>query len=161
MRWEIVNEVHSAELAISISYPTSASGIIVLFKTLPRYLTNLLDFILWEETGYYNVQIIFKCVNCLNLHCFALTNSDALIVKIKFSCFYLEIFSCHNLWHSFCSLVLHFLMVEWLPFHSTPVWSDFCRPPLFLEGKFFSSLLFLADTYTYHILEYGILAHIP
>ena len=43
------------------------------------------------------LQIIFKCSNCLNLHCFALTNSNALIVKIKFSSFYLEIFSCHSL----------------------------------------------------------------
>ena len=46
-----------------------------------------------------NVQINFKCVNCLNLHCFALTNTDAKIVKIKFSSFYHEIFSCHILWH--------------------------------------------------------------
>ena len=45
-----------------------------------------------------NVQIIFKCVNCLNLHCFVVTNKDAETVKIKFSSFYLEIFSCHILW---------------------------------------------------------------
>ena len=32
----IANEVRSAELAITISYPTSASGIIVLLKTLKR-----------------------------------------------------------------------------------------------------------------------------
>ena len=32
MRWQIANEALSAELAIIISYPTSASGIIVLFK---------------------------------------------------------------------------------------------------------------------------------
>ena len=38
--------------------------------------------------------------NCLNLHCFSLTNSDAQIVKIKFSSFYLEIFSSHTLWLS-------------------------------------------------------------
>ena len=30
-----------------------------------------------------NEEINFKSVNCLNLHCFALTNTDALIVKIK------------------------------------------------------------------------------
>ena len=63
-----------------------------------------------------NVQIIFKCANCLNLHCFALTNTDAFdnlkIVKIKFSSFYLEIFSCHILWLSLCSLVLRFLIVQ-------------------------------------------------
>ena len=33
----IANEAHSAELAIIISYPTSASGIIVLLKTPPKY----------------------------------------------------------------------------------------------------------------------------
>ena len=27
-RWEITNEAHSAELAIAISYPTSASGML-------------------------------------------------------------------------------------------------------------------------------------
>ena len=34
---QLGNEVRSAELAIIISYPTSASGIIVLFKTPPKY----------------------------------------------------------------------------------------------------------------------------
>ena len=33
MRWKIANGARSAELAIIISYPTSASGIIVLLKT--------------------------------------------------------------------------------------------------------------------------------
>ena len=33
MRWKIAKEARSAELAIIISYPTSASGIIVLLKT--------------------------------------------------------------------------------------------------------------------------------
>ena len=37
MRFEIANEVRSAELAIIISYPTSASGIIVLLKTPTKY----------------------------------------------------------------------------------------------------------------------------
>ena len=37
MRWQIANEALSAELAIIISYPTSASGIIVLFKTPTKY----------------------------------------------------------------------------------------------------------------------------
>lgn len=32
MRWLIANEAHSAELVITITYPTSASG-----KTLPKY----------------------------------------------------------------------------------------------------------------------------
>jgi len=59
-----------------------------------------------------NEKIIFKCVNRLNLHCFALTNTDASILKIKFSSFYLEIFSCHILRLSICSLVLRFLIVQ-------------------------------------------------
>ena len=33
----IANKARSAELAIIISYPTSASGIIVLLKTPPKY----------------------------------------------------------------------------------------------------------------------------
>ena len=33
MRWWIINEAHSAELAIIMSYPTSASGMIVSLKT--------------------------------------------------------------------------------------------------------------------------------
>ena len=33
----MANETRSAELAIIISYPTSASGIIVLLKTTPKY----------------------------------------------------------------------------------------------------------------------------
>ena len=35
--YEIANEARSAELAIVISYPTSARGIIVLLKTSPKY----------------------------------------------------------------------------------------------------------------------------
>ena len=37
MRRKVANEARSAELAIIISYPTSASGIIVLLKTPPKY----------------------------------------------------------------------------------------------------------------------------
>ena len=37
MRWQIANEARNAELAIIISYPTSANGIIVLSKTLTKY----------------------------------------------------------------------------------------------------------------------------
>ena len=37
MRWKIANETRSAELAIIISYPTSASGIIFLLKTSTKY----------------------------------------------------------------------------------------------------------------------------
>ena len=36
-RWLKANEARSAELAIIISYPTSASGIIVLLKTPTKY----------------------------------------------------------------------------------------------------------------------------
>ena len=37
MRWQRANEVHSAESAIIISYPISASGIIVSLKTPTKY----------------------------------------------------------------------------------------------------------------------------
>ena len=37
LRWEIGNEARSAELAIIISHPTSASGIIVLWITPTKY----------------------------------------------------------------------------------------------------------------------------
>ncbi len=40
MRWQMGNEARSAELAIAIQYPTSASGIIVLLKT-PKQLQYL------------------------------------------------------------------------------------------------------------------------
>ena len=38
MRWLLVKEARSAELGIITSYPTSASGIIVLLKTPTKYL---------------------------------------------------------------------------------------------------------------------------
>ena len=110
-------------------------------KNAPKILdkSSRLYFVRRNRMG--NVQIIFKSVNCLNLHCFCLTNTDAEIVKMKCSSFYLEIFSCHILWLSWCSLVLRFLIVQWLPLHSTTVRSDFRWRPLFLEGKFLSSFL--------------------
>ena len=37
MRWHIANEARSAEFATIISYPTSASVIIVLLKTPTKY----------------------------------------------------------------------------------------------------------------------------
>ena len=37
MRWQIANEARSTELAIIISYPTSASGITVLLKTPTKF----------------------------------------------------------------------------------------------------------------------------
>ena len=93
-----------------------------------------------------------KCVNCLNLYCFTLTNS-----KKRFTSFYLEIFSRHTLLLSLCSLVLRFLIIQWLPFHSTSVRGDIRWPPLFLQGKFFSFFLKplfkfkLKRAYAYHI----------
>ena len=47
--------------------------------------------------------------------------------------------------------MLHFLIVQRLPFHSTPVRGDFRRPPLLIEAKIFSSLLMLCCAYAYHI----------
>ena len=41
MRWETANEARSAKLAIIISYPTSASGRIVLLKTSKSWKTAL------------------------------------------------------------------------------------------------------------------------
>ena len=37
MRWWIANEARGTKLAIIISYPTSASGIIVVSKTRTKY----------------------------------------------------------------------------------------------------------------------------
>ena len=37
MKWYIANEARSAQFATIISYPTSASGIIVLSKTPTKY----------------------------------------------------------------------------------------------------------------------------
>ena len=71
---------------------------------------------------------LLGCLNCQN----------------KVWSFYLETFSIHALWLSLCSPVLRFLIAQWLPFHSTPVQSHFRWPPLFLEGKLFSSFLNLS-----------------
>ena len=62
----------------------------------------------------------------------------------NFQSFYLEIFSYHTLWLSLCSKVLRFLIVQWLPFHSTTVLSGFRLPLLFLEEKCLSSFLNLS-----------------
>ena len=40
MRWWIANEARGTKLAIIISYPTSASGIIVLLKTRTKKTTG-------------------------------------------------------------------------------------------------------------------------
>ena len=57
-------------------------------------------------------------------------------MKIKFSSSYLEIFSRHTLWLTLCSLVLRFLTVQSLPFHSILVRSDFRRGHSFLRETF-------------------------
>ena len=51
LRWWIANEAHSAELGITMSYPTSANGMIVLLNFFKLqmsgyYKWNLLNFIL-------------------------------------------------------------------------------------------------------------------
>ena len=47
-------------------------------KKAPKILkqSSRLYFVRRNRMG--NVKITFKCVNCLNLHCFALSNTDAL-----------------------------------------------------------------------------------
>ena len=44
MRWQIANGARSAVLAITISYPTIASGIIVLLKHPKKLLRNQLQY---------------------------------------------------------------------------------------------------------------------
>ena len=55
MRWEIANEAHCAELAIIISHPTSASGIIVLLITPTKYR----EFFLTLFVKTTDLQLIF------------------------------------------------------------------------------------------------------
>ena len=47
--YEIANEAHSAVLAIIISYSTSASGIIVLSKTIKKHFYDLADLAFYEQ----------------------------------------------------------------------------------------------------------------
>ena len=56
MRWKIANAARKAELAIIISYPTSASGIIVLLKTPTKYQV-LPDFICKKNPDF---QLVFN-----------------------------------------------------------------------------------------------------
>ena len=57
---------------IIISYPTSASGI------GPQDIRQIFSTLFAEKKpDVYNVRVIFKCVNCLILHCFAFTKPDA------------------------------------------------------------------------------------
>ena len=41
MRWSVANEARSAPLAKNISYPTSASGNVVLYKTSTKLFPTL------------------------------------------------------------------------------------------------------------------------
>ena len=56
MRWWIADEVRSAELAIIISYSTSASGIIVLLETPTKY-GEFLPTLFVKTTGF---QLVFN-----------------------------------------------------------------------------------------------------
>ena len=61
----IANEACSAELAIIISYPTSASGIIVLLKNKHQeILLDLADFALQEQPE----DMVAKPIKSLELH---------------------------------------------------------------------------------------------
>ena len=55
MRWWIANEARSTELAIIISYPTSASGIIVLLKT-PTKFRELFPTLFGKTTDFQLVE---------------------------------------------------------------------------------------------------------
>ena len=94
------------------------------------------------------------CFQSLWIHpCDLVTSSRAIVVGhfgylhlafISYTLFSLVEYFHATLWLSFCSLVLRFLTVQWLPFHSTTVRSDFRPASLFLEGKSFSSFLNLS-----------------
>ena len=58
MRWKIFNDGRSDELAIIISYPTSANGIIVLLKTP----TKNREFFLTLFVKTINFQLAFNFV---------------------------------------------------------------------------------------------------
>ena len=59
MRWSIAKGARSAELAIIISYPTSASGIIVLLKKHQHILLDFADFA-WSEQPEGNLMDDFS-----------------------------------------------------------------------------------------------------
>ena len=59
----IANEAYSVELAIIISYPTSASRIIVLLKTIQEILLDLADFVLQKQPEDNLMVAIFRAWN--------------------------------------------------------------------------------------------------
>jgi len=78
-------------------------------------------------------------------------------------------FSCHTLWLSLCSLVLRFLIVQCLPFHSTLSDAKRFSAAAIVSSRKIFWLLFkskLADMYAYHMLttvfgDYGIYDNYP
>ena len=98
----VSNDARSAELAIVISYPTSASGIIVLLKTLTKYreffptlFVKTTDFQLvfnFEQTRTYHIRrawyngsytMTAKPIRGLELH----YPMIQFLIKINISCF--------------------------------------------------------------------------
>ena len=111
---EMINSQRGAQRRVGYNHLISNKGEwkICFIKNAPKIgdKSSRLYFVSRKRT--YNGQIIFKRVNCLNLHCFTLTISAVQIVEIMFSSFYLEIFSYDTLWVSLCSLVLRFSRVK-------------------------------------------------
>ena len=60
MRWKIDNEARMAELAIIISYPTSANGIIVLLKTPTRYRQFFPTLFVKKKKKNNDFQLVFN-----------------------------------------------------------------------------------------------------
>ena len=57
MRWLKSNEARSTELAVIISYPTIASGIIVLSKTPTNKISRILPDFICKKTDF---QLVFN-----------------------------------------------------------------------------------------------------
>ena len=60
MRWKIDDEARMAELAIIISYPTSANGIIVLLKTPTRYRQFFPTLFVKKKKKKNDYQLVFN-----------------------------------------------------------------------------------------------------
>ena len=77
MRWLIANEVHSAELAIIISYPTSPSGIIVSLKTSTKNREFFPTLLIVKTTDF---QLVF---NFEQMHTATIFGEFGIIVHIR------------------------------------------------------------------------------
>ena len=71
MRWKITNKVHSTKLAITILYPKSASGIIVLLKTHKelQYLSSpavLCDMYTYH-IKYFVIHMVYEAIKTQKL----------------------------------------------------------------------------------------------